>query len=276
MADGHGRLKSNGNEGVFVQRNMKYMTALVAAGAIAFSAVPAHAGQFKPSKNDQVKLGMQAAEQIRQKSHVLPESDPRVRLVRKIGYKLLNTVDMKNLPWKFSFDVIESKEVNAFALPGGPTFIYTGLLDKLESEDELAGVMGHEMTHVFKEHWAKQYEATQKRELGLGILLGVLHANSAFQNLGSLVDVVEQTKYSRSEESQADEGGFDKMVAAGYNPEGMADVFRMFERQKSGGQSIAFLADHPSDKSRVARIEQKIQASHQQYPPQTPLMYRAE
>ena len=88
--------------------------------------------------------------------------------------------------------------------------------------------------------------------------------------------MIEQTKYSRSEESQADEGGFDKMVAAGYNPEGMADVFRMFQRQKNSGASIPFLADHPSDKSRVDRIEKKIQASHQQFPPQTPLMYRTQ
>lgn len=255
---------------------MRTVTAFVALAAIACSAAPAHAGQFKPSKAQQIKLGMQAADEIRRKQRVLPDSDPRVVLVRKVGNRLLQSMDLKNDPWKFSFDVIQSKDVNAFALPGGPTFVYTGLLDKLESEDELAGVMGHEMTHVFKEHWAKQYEATQKRELGIGILLGVFHANSAFQNLGSLVDVMEATKYSRSEESQADEGGFQKMVAAGYNPEGMADVFRMFERQKSGGQPIAFLADHPSDKSRVARIESMIQASHESFPPQRPLIYRAE
>lgn len=259
---------------MFVQTYMRTLTALVATAAIALSATPAHADQFKPSKSQQVKLGTQAADEIRKKQRVLPENDPRVRLVRKIGNRLLDTVDLKKEPWKFSFDVIESKQVNAFALPGGPTFIYTGLLDKLESEDELAGVMGHEMTHVLKEHWARQYAASQKRQLGIGILLGVLHANSAFQNLGSLVDVLEQTKYSRSEEGAADEGGFQQMVGAGYNPEGMADVFRMFSKQKSGGASIPFLADHPSDKARIAKIESMIQASHQSFPPQRPLIYR--
>ena len=250
---------------------MRYVTALVLAISVFASASPAGADAFKPSKAKQVELGMQAAEQIRKQSHVLPDYDPRVKLVRRIGNKLLRTMDMHDLPWKFSFDVLDSKEVNAFALPGGPTFIYTGLLDKLETEDELAGVMGHEMTHVFREHWAQQYAATQKRELGIGLVLGILHANSAFQNLGDLVDVMEQTKYSRSEESQADEGGFQKMTTAGYNPEGMADVFRMFERQKLGGDTPAFLADHPSDASRVSRIEQMIKDSNKQYPPQTPL-----
>lgn len=253
---------------------MRNVTLLVAAAALGLAACQASADQFMPSKSEQVKLGMQAADQIRKQQHVLPDTDPRVRLVRKIGEKLLGTVDMKGLPWKFSFDVIESKEVNAFALPGGPTFVYTGLMDKLESEDELAGVMGHEMTHVLREHWARQYASTQKRELGIGILLTVLHANGAMQDLGNVLDVVEQTKYSRSEESQADEGGFDKVVAAGWNPEGMADVFRMFQKEESGGQQIAFLNDHPSDKSRVERIESMIQASHKTFPPQRPLEYR--
>lgn len=252
---------------------MKYLTAFVAAIAVAATATPVHADAFKPSKAKQVELGLQAADQIRKKQHVLPDYDQRVRLVRKIGNKLLRTVDMRNQPWKFTFDVIDSKEVNAFALPGGPTFVYTGLLDKLETEDELAGVMGHEMTHVLKEHWAQQYASTQKRELGIGLLLGVLHANNAFQNLGSLVDVLEATRYSRSEESQADAGGFVRMTDAGYNPEGMADVFRMFERQKSGGGSVAFLNDHPSDASRVSRIEGMIRDSNHSYPAQTPLRY---
>ena len=244
----------------------------MAAAALCVVGTEARADSFKPSKSQQVKLGTQAATQIRKQQRVLPDSDPRVKLVRKIGQKLMGTVDMGKDPWKFSFDVIESKEINAFALPGGPTFVYTGLLDKLETEDELAGVMGHEMTHVLKEHWAQQYAATQKRELGIGILLGVLHANSAFQNLGSVLDLVEGTKYSRKEESQADEGGFAKVVAAGYNPEGMADVFRMFQKQKSGGE-FALLSDHPSDKSRIDKIEKLILASKKTFPSQRPLMY---
>lgn len=252
---------------------MRYLTALVAASAIGVSTVPAHADAFKPSRAKQVELGLQAADQIRKKERVLPSYDERVRMVRRIGNDLLNQANLRNTPWKFSFDVIESKEVNAFALPGGPTFVYTGLLDKLETEDELAGVMGHEMTHVLKEHWAQQYASSQKRQLGIGILLGVIHANSVLQNVGSLVDLMEATKYSRNEESQADDGGFTMMTQAGYNPEGMADVFRMFMRQKGGGASIPFLADHPSDKSRVARIESKIQASNRSYPSQRPLRY---
>jgi len=236
------------------------------------SAAPAHADAFKPSKAQQVKLGAQAAAHLHRQGHVLPDSDPRVKLVRRVGERLLSTVNLGKDPWKFSFDVVDSKQVNAFALPGGPTFIYTGLLDKLETEDELAGVMGHEMTHVLKEHWAQQYASTQRRELLIGLVLTVTHANNALQNIGSALDLIEQTKYSRGEEAAADAGGFDKVVAAGYNPEGMADVFRMFQKQKSSGE-FAILSDHPSDKSRIDNIEKMKKASGKNFPAQRPLLF---
>lgn len=254
---------------------MKYATAFAATAVFLMAGSSAQADQFKPSRAKQVELGLQAAAQIRKKERVLPSYDPRVQMVRRIGNDLLSTVNLRDRPWKFSFDVIDSKEVNAFALPGGPTFVYTGLLDKLETEDELAGVMGHEMTHTLQEHWAQQYASTQKRQLGIGILLGIFHANSTFQNLGGLLDAIEATKYSRKEESQADVGGFNMMTQSGYNPEGLADVFRMFARQKGSGGSIPFLASHPADKDRIAKIESMIQASHTSYPPQRPLRYES-
>src|SRR5436190_794640 len=108
---------------------MRTLSLFVAAAALCVVGTEARADSFKPSKSQQVKLGTQAATQIRKQQRVLPDSDPRVKLVRKIGQKLMGTVDMGKDPWKFSFDVIESKEINAFALPGGPTFVYTGLLD---------------------------------------------------------------------------------------------------------------------------------------------------
>lgn len=253
---------------------MKTMTAFVAAAALGLSTAPAKADAFKPSRSKQVELGQQAANEIRKKERVLPSYDDRVRTVRRIGNDLIAAMgNTRDMPWKFTFDVIDSKQVNAFALPGGPTFIYTGLLDKIETEDQLAGVMGHELTHVTKEHWAKQYAENQKRQLGLAVLLGLAHANSTWQNVGGLVNVLKATEYSRKDESAADDGGFDMLVRAGYNPGGLSDVFRMFMKQKSGGVSIPILSDHPSDSSRIARIENKIQASNQRFPSQRPLRY---
>lgn len=224
----------------------------------------------KPSAQSQIKLGQQAAAELRKKEKVLPSSDGRVRLLRRVGQRLLNTID-KDEPWEYSFDVIESKEVNAFALPGGAVFFYTGLLDKLKTEDELAGVLGHELTHVRREHWARRVGEQQKRNLLLGGLLILGHANNDVASLASLGNSLYTMQFSRGDENDADIRGFQMMTAAGYNPEGMADVFRMLG--SLGGKTPEFLSDHPSDKNRVKRIEDLAKKSGKTYPPLTPIRY---
>ena len=180
----------------------------------------------KPSPTSQIKLGRQAADELRRKEKVLPASDPRVRLLRRVGQRLLATVD-DDEPWEYTFDVIDSKEVNAFALPGGSVFFYTGLFDRLKTEDELAGVLGHELTHVRHEHWARRQAEQQKRNgiLTLGLL--ALGANSSVAGSVGLLNSMYSMQFSRGDENNADVTGFKMMTDAGYNPEGMADVFRM-------------------------------------------------
>lgn len=220
-----------------------------------FGAAPADA-QFKPSKADQVKLGRQAAQDVRKKERVLGSYDARVRVMRDVANRLLATVDTRNEPWEFSFDVIENKEVNAFAFPGGPVFFYTGLLDKIKTEDQLAGVLAHEMTHVRREHWATQYNDSQKRNLLLSLGLIIFKANNTIGNLTSVVNSLYSLKYSRKHETESDDRGLDMMVQAGYSPEGMADVFRILA-QSGGGKPPEFLSSHPSDSSRIKRIQDK-------------------
>lgn len=241
--------------------------ALLCAAAVLVVSL-AH-GQFsKPSPQQQVDLGKRAAESLRKQEKVLPASDPRVKLVRKIGEKLTATFH-DNKPWTFSFDVIQSKEVNAFALPGGPTFIYTGLLDKLKTEDELAGVMGHELTHVRKEHWAYAYRDSQQHQLGLTALLMILHANNSIANIASISDdLVFNLPFSRKHESEADAGGLDMMVSAGYNPEGIVDAFKLLASLAGKGAPPEFLSDHPADDRRIKAMQAKIDAMHRTFPPQ--------
>src|SRR5438874_941543 len=106
----------------------------LAAVALASLMAPAHADMFKPSKAQQLQLGKRASLQLRTKEKILPSSDPRVQELRRVGSRLLSTFKSNGDPWEFSFDVVESKQVNAFALPGGPVFFYTGLLNKLKTE----------------------------------------------------------------------------------------------------------------------------------------------
>ncbi|MEQ1932646.1 MAG: M48 family metalloprotease, partial [Fimbriimonadaceae bacterium] len=133
------------------------MSRFVLIASLSLSLGVAHADMFKPSKAEQVKLGQQAALEIRKKEKILPATDPRVIMLRRIGERLLKSVDDSKEPWKYSFDVVDSKEINAFALPGGPVFFFTGLLNKMKTEDELAGILGHELAHTRREHWAYAY-----------------------------------------------------------------------------------------------------------------------
>jgi predicted Zn-dependent protease len=228
-------------------------------------------GQFgRPSASTQISLGERAAEDIRKHYKVLPDDDPRVIELRRVAQRLTSTFQDKE-NWHFTFDVLDDKAVNAFALPGGPTFVFTGLINKLDTEDELAGVMGHELTHVRKQHWAHQYAASQSRNLLLNLGLIVLRAN---QTAAGLVDIGDQTifdlPFTRSEEHQADLGGYDMMTAAGYNPKGMVRVFRVLQGV-GGDESPEFLSDHPSDKNRIGFLQDKIDHDSRTFPPETPL-----
>lgn len=223
----------------------------------------AHADIFKPSASDQIKLGNDAAKQVLDKYKEV--NDSRAREFTRVGNKLVDALSKKDQgPWEYKFRMIESKEINAFALPGGNMFMFTGLMDRMRSASELAAVTGHEMTHVRKEHWANAYAGQQKRALGVGLLLGVTRANSAVQALAGGLEQLYSLKFSRGEEDQADAGGLQNMVAAGFDPHGMLDLFKTLQKAsggKSGGPE--FLSDHPLTSARVKNTEERIRAIRQ-------------
>lgn len=236
--------------------------------AISLASASYASDPFRPTEKQQVDLGMRAAAELRKTNKVLPASDPRSVLVNRIGHNLLSTFK-DDKPWKFSFEVIDSKEVNAFALPGGPTFIYTGLLSKLKTEDELAGVMGHELTHVRKEHWAQSYASSQKRDLLITGLAILFHASRSLVDIASISnDLVFNLPFSRKHESEADAGGLEMMTKAAYNPQGIIDVFKLLQSLSGSGKTPEFLSDHPSDSRRVATLQKMVDDLHGTYPPQ--------
>ncbi|MEZ0325202.1 MAG: M48 family metallopeptidase [Fimbriimonas sp.] len=255
---------------------MRTSFVLPIAAALAMGTATTAPAQFgKPSQAEQVKLGLRAAQEVRQKERVLPSSDPRVQTVRRVGQRLLSSMAPDKAPWEYSFDVIDNKQINAFALPGGPTFVYTGLLDRMKSEDELAAVMAHELTHVRNEHWAYQYRDQQSRNLGLSLILILTRANRTVGDLASIgSQLLIDLPFSRKHETEADERGYDMMVKAGYNPQGMVDLFTTLQRSSGGGKAPEFLSSHPSDSNRIAKIQSRIrQANTNSYPALRPLIY---
>jgi predicted Zn-dependent protease len=237
-------------------------------GGLSVAALPllephAEADIFTPSVNDQKKAGDQAAAQVLQQYHVV--NDSRADRFSRVGKRLVNALSAKDRgPWDYRFQVIQSSDINAFALPGGNIFLFTGLMDRIHSDDELAAVTGHEMTHVRKQHWAKAVANETKRQLELSLILGLTHANEAWRTVAGGVDSLIYLRYSRQEEDEADAGGLQDMVQAGYDPHGMLDLFHTLLSATHGGGPPEFLSDHPLTKERIARTQQRIARLHNQ------------
>ena len=250
----------------------------LAAAPLLLNAAPAYAGLINPPSPDQQKqLGDKAAQDILKQYHEV--FDGRARHFNDLGQRLVRALPISDQrTWAYKFHVLDSKEVNAFALPGGNMFMFTGLYEKLTSDDALAGVTGHEMTHVRLQHWAKAYAQEQQRQLGLSALLLIFHGGGRIgQTVAGISDSLIGLKYSRGEEDQADAGGLQNMVAAGFNPQGMIDLFQTLNKVAGSGSMPAFLSDHPLTNDRIKNTQQRIAALRGRYtfPPETPVNYRS-
>jgi predicted Zn-dependent protease len=252
----------------------------LAAAPLLLAQSPAEAGGLfsVPSTSDQKKVGEEAAKQvIKDNKEVF---DSRATHFKTIGERLVSALSPHDqTTWDYKFHVLESKELNAFALPGGNMFMYTALYEKMTSDDAIAGVTGHEMTHVRLQHWAKAYAAEQKRQIGILALVMVFKMGSGVQNVISLADSAVGLKFSRHDEQQADSGGLQNMVDAGYNPQGMIDLFKVLEKAAGDGSTLGgdFLSDHPKTSDRIKAAQKMIDQLSQTrtFPPLTPFDYKS-
>src|SRR5262252_2897156 len=198
-------------------------------------------GNAHMSRENQHALGLKAAAQVYQQMPVLPDTSPETQYVRKLGQKLVATIPPQ-YSWPFEFHVVAQKEINAFALPGGQMFVNIGTITAAANEAELAGVMGHEMSHVYMQHAAKQASKAQTTSLLAGIAQVALGVTGVGDKAGGLVGQLGQMgiqmgaegmmmKFSRGDESQADAVGAVIMYKAGYNPQSMADFFQLLASQ---------------------------------------------
>jgi len=220
------------------------------------------------SRDQQHALGMQAAAQVYQQMPVLPDTSPETQYIRQLGHKLVATIPPQ-YSWPFEFHVVAEKDINAFALPGGPMFVNVGAIVAAANEAQLAGVMAHEMSHVYMQHSAKQENKAEWTSGLAGLAGGILGATTGGGMLGQLAQAGVQfgaqgimLKYSRTDESQADAVGAIILYKAGYNPQALADFFKTLEAQ--GGAPPQFLSDHPNPGNREQAIEHEISA----WPPQ--------
>lgn len=208
--------------------------------------------------DQEIALGLQSVPEMIQEFG--PEvQDPRVQqLVDAIGAELVSRSVAADTPWQFEFHVLDNPDtVNAFALPGGQIFITTALLDALETEDQLAGVLAHEIVHVLARHSAQQI-AKQDLAGGLVSAVAVGSGSAGAAQTAAMIGQLVTMRYGRDNEIQSDTFGICLMLAAGYPPEAMIEVMQILEQASGGSPQPEFMSTHPDPGNRVAQIQNAI------------------
>jgi predicted Zn-dependent protease len=235
---------------------------LMVSATLAQTPVERHKNSFSPDQD--VKLGREAADQIRRQLPLL--NDGRTdEFVDEIGDRLIEAIpsEFHQPAFRYSFDVVNLRDINAFALPGGPMFVNRGMIQASRSEGEVAGVMAHELAHVILRHGTVQATRGQKFQLGaiagqvLGSIIGgrkgAAVAQGTEMGLGAYF-----LKYSREFEREADLFGAQLMAHAGYDPRQMASMFQTIERQ-GGNRGPEWLSSHPNPGNRVQAINREAE-----------------
>jgi predicted Zn-dependent protease len=209
------------------------------------------------SESQEISMGQQYAVQVKQETGVYPDSAVQA-YVSRLGLALARTTERPSLPWAFT--VMDDPQVNAFALPGGPIFITRGILTHMNSEAELASVIGHEIGHVTARHSVQQMTRQQLTQIGL--VAGAIASSKVADNLGLISQVVGvlSLKYSRDDESQADGLGFRYALTNGYDVRKMVDMFTVLQRvSATAGQRIPeWQSTHPDPGNRIEATERRI------------------
>jgi Zn-dependent protease with chaperone function len=224
--------------------------------------------QITPDKNkytpaQDVQLGQQAAQEVRRELPML--NDDRVDdYVERIGKRLVEAIPQQfdHPEFRYSFQVVNQREINAFALPGGPMFLHRGMIEAAKSEGEVAGVMAHEIAHVALRHGTAQ--ATKAEKFQIGAVAGQILGAIVGGGLGSVIAQGSQfglgayfLKYGREYEREADLLGAQIMAKAGYDPRRMADMFRTIEKQSGGRSGPEWLSSHPDPGNRYEAIQRE-------------------
>jgi predicted Zn-dependent protease len=218
--------------------------------------------KYTPAQD--VQLGLEAAQEVRRELPML--NNRRVdEYVDRLGRDLVRAIppEFQHDEFRYSFDVVNQREINAFALPGGPMFLNRGMLEAARSEGEVAGVLAHEIAHVALRHGTAQ--ATKAQKFQFGALAGQILGAIVGGNTGSIIAQGSNfglsayfLKYGREYEREADLLGAQIMARAGYDPRRMADMFRTIERE-SEGRGPEWLSSHPDPGDRYTAIQREAQ-----------------
>jgi predicted Zn-dependent protease len=213
---------------------------------------------------DDVQAGRQAAQEVERQLPILQDSVVQ-NYVESVGRRLVNAIpaEFQHPQFRYTFKVVNARDINAFALPGGPMYVNRGMIEAADSEGEMAGVMAHEISHVALRHGTAQ--ATKAQKFQWGAIAGAIAGAVIGGPIGSVVGQGSQIaigtyflKYSRDYERQADILGAQIMARAGYDPRDLANMFRKIQ-QRGGSGGPEWLSSHPDPGNRYNLIMQEAQ-----------------
>jgi predicted Zn-dependent protease len=211
------------------------------------------------STQQEVDLGANYAQQINSQLPIV--QDPEInRYINVLGDSIARLTQRSELPWQFF--IVNSAEVNAFAVPGGFIYVNRGLIDRAQNLSELAGVLGHEIGHVVRRHSIKQMQQQQGAQIG--VQLGCVLLNACTSDIAqagiNIAGSAIFAKFSRDDEKEADDVGIQNVVRAGISPNGIPEMFQILldERQRSSGAVDLWFSTHPTEESRIADTQKMI------------------
>lgn len=204
----------------------------------------------------EIAIGIQSAPQMAQQHGGLYPDQKYQAFVDQVGNKLIQSSMARETPYKYEFHLLaDPNTINAFALPGGQIFITYALFSKLENEDQLAGVLGHEIGHVLGKHSAERIaESDFWRTASMGATVGA--------DMGGLINGIGQNtllKNGRGDELESDDLGVRFMIRAGYNPEEMIGVMEILKAAAGPNRVPEFQSSHPDPDNRIEKIEESIE-----------------
>jgi len=248
---------------MFKRQTLIVWLTLVAITMMPFSALAQTQIKYHSNKysvQDDIKLGRQAAQEAESQFPLLRDETVR-SYVEGVGRRLVAAIppEFQHPEFQYYFKVVNARDINAFALPGGPMYVNRGMIEAARSEGEMAGVMAHEISHVALRHGTAQATKGQKYSIlgGIAGIAGTILGGPGVGQLAQAPFAVYLLKFSREYETEADVLGAQIMARAGYDPRDLANMFRTIEQQGGGGGG--FLSDHPSPTDRYARINREAQ-----------------
>ncbi len=212
------------------------------------------------NQDQEIALGLQSAPHM-EKQHGGQHPDTKAQAyVDTVGNKLVQNSIAAQSGYKFDFHLLaDPQTVNAFALPGGQVYITQALFSQLQNEDQLAGVLGHEIGHVLARHGAQRIAKDQLTK-GLTNAAVLVTGDYSAGQMAAMIGSVVGMKYGRGQELESDDLGIKMMIKSGYNPEEMIGVMAILKKASGGGDSKKsdFFSTHPNPENRVEKIRESI------------------